>query len=105
MTKPVLQNVSQATRESGSCARQASSTESLTASHSLSGWPSVTDSEVKRYRLIVGRGHYHARASCTAGTGAVVLSARTARDGQGAWALAFGGAGVRASVTRMTESP
>src|SRR5215813_5096947 len=54
MTKPVLQNVSQATRDVGSCARQASSTESLTASHSLSGWPSVTDSDVKRYRLMTG---------------------------------------------------
>src|SRR5689334_25374223 len=54
MTKPVLQNVSHATRDVGSCARQASSTESLTASHSLSGWPSVTDSEVKRYRLMTG---------------------------------------------------
>src|SRR5512135_2128317 len=46
MTKPVLVAVSQATREYGSCSRQASSTPSLIWSHNLSGCPSVTDSEV-----------------------------------------------------------
>src|SRR6185436_20646942 len=46
ITKPVLTAVSQATRLCGSWVRQASSTASLIWSHILSGWPSVTDSEV-----------------------------------------------------------
>src|SRR3972149_11715353 len=50
MTKPVLVAASQATREPGSCARQASTTASETWSQSLSGWPSVTDSDVNRSR-------------------------------------------------------
>src|SRR3972149_8392171 len=50
MTKPVLVAVSQATREAGSCARQASTTASETWSQILSGWPSVTDSDVNRSR-------------------------------------------------------
>src|SRR5215217_4699995 len=47
-TKPVVDPVSQATRERGSCAKKASRIASETWSHSLSGWPSVTDSEVKK---------------------------------------------------------
>src|SRR5579872_1100567 len=50
-TRPVAVRVSQATRLMGSSARQASSTESETWSAILSGCPSVTDSEVKRYGL------------------------------------------------------
>src|SRR2546430_6799326 len=50
-TRPVAVRVSQATRLMGSSVRQASSTESETWSAILSGWPSVTDSEVKRYGL------------------------------------------------------
>ncbi len=46
---PVLTRVSQATRPSGSPAITASSTASEIGSATLSGWPSVTDSEVKRY--------------------------------------------------------
>src|SRR5436190_198065 len=46
-TSPVVISVSQATRPSGSLARTASSTESEIWSAILSGWPSVTDSEVK----------------------------------------------------------
>src|SRR5690242_10912559 len=46
-TSPVVVAVSQATRESGSCASSASSTPSLIWSQSLSGWPSVTLSLVK----------------------------------------------------------
>ena len=46
-TSPVVISVSQATRPSGSSARTASSTESEIWSAILSGWPSVTDSEVK----------------------------------------------------------
>src|SRR5882672_7060619 len=85
ITIPVLQNVSHATRDVGSCARQASSTESLTASQILSGWPSVTDSDVKRYRLMAagdtimtGRPAHQARSSSMAG-GARALRYRRAR--------------------------
>ena len=48
MTTPVLQTVSQATREDGSRVRQASTIASEIVSHNLSGWLSVTDSEAKR---------------------------------------------------------
>ena len=47
-TKPVFTRVSTATRLCGSCASMASSTASEIWSQILSGWPSVTDSEVKR---------------------------------------------------------
>src|SRR5947209_17194983 len=50
-TSPVLTSVSQATRPRGSCAITASSTPSEIWSAILSGWPSVTDSDVKRYSL------------------------------------------------------
>ena len=50
-TSPVVTAVSHATRECGSCARQASSTASEIWSHILSGCPSVTDSEVSRNEL------------------------------------------------------
>src|SRR5579884_3473733 len=63
-TSPVVIRVSQATRPSGSSASTASSTESEIWSAILSGWPSVTDSEVKenervdmRSRLASGRAH------------------------------------------------
>src|SRR5688572_16053082 len=48
--RPVVSKVSQATRPFGSSARIASSTASLTWSAILSGWPSVTLSEVKVQR-------------------------------------------------------
>src|SRR3954451_23250062 len=48
-TRPVFTRVSQATRPYGSSARTASSTPSEIWSATLSGWPSVTDSDVKRY--------------------------------------------------------
>src|SRR3954451_11406408 len=48
-TRPVLTSVSQATRPNGSSARTASRTPSEIWSATLSGWPSVTDSDVKRY--------------------------------------------------------
>src|ERR1700692_954522 len=48
MTVPVLSAVSQATRPSGSLLRTASRTASLIWSATLSGCPSVTDSEVNR---------------------------------------------------------
>src|ERR1700751_80176 len=44
----VVTSVSQATREYGSAARNASRTVSLIRSATLSGWPSETDSEVNR---------------------------------------------------------
>jgi hypothetical protein len=47
---PVVTSVSQATRAEGSSARMASSTASEIWSATLSGCPSVTDSEVKRER-------------------------------------------------------
>ena len=47
-TVPVVVAVSHATRAAGSFRRMASRMASLTWSHILSGWPSVTDSEVKR---------------------------------------------------------
>ncbi len=46
-TSPVVMSVSQATRPFASSARTASRTESESWSAILSGWPSVTDSEVK----------------------------------------------------------
>src|SRR5579864_6220189 len=46
-TRPVVNRVSHATRLSGSSARTASRTESEIWSTILSGWPSVTDSDVK----------------------------------------------------------
>src|SRR5678815_2997430 len=48
-TRPVVVAVSQATRAVGSFLMIASRIASDTWSHILSGWPSVTDSEVKRY--------------------------------------------------------
>ena len=48
MAAPVFTRVSQATRAFGSWARIASRTASEIWSASLSGWPSETDSEVKR---------------------------------------------------------
>src|ERR687888_2675036 len=45
-TRPVVISVSQATRPAGSSASTASRTVSETWSATLSGWPSVTDSEV-----------------------------------------------------------
>src|SRR6476469_9818134 len=57
-TRPVLTSVSHATREPGSSRRHASSTPSEIWSATLSGWPSVTDSDVNRYsfsaKLVMG---------------------------------------------------
>src|SRR5215207_5517602 len=50
-TSPVFTSVSQATRPSGSSAITASRTPSEIWSAILSGWPSVTDSEVNRNSL------------------------------------------------------
>src|SRR4051794_9102264 len=47
-TRPVVTSVSQATRPIGSSVRTASRIESEIWSAILSGWPSVTDSDVKR---------------------------------------------------------
>ena len=48
-TSPVVVAVSQATRAFGSSRMIASRMASEIWSHILSGWPSVTDSDVKRY--------------------------------------------------------
>src|SRR3954468_19298032 len=50
-TRPVFTRVSHATRPFGSAARTASRTPSEIWSAILSGWPSVTDSDVNRYSL------------------------------------------------------
>ena len=50
-TWPVVISVSTATRLAGSCASSASRIESLIWSAILSGWPSVTDSDVNRRRV------------------------------------------------------
>src|SRR6185436_13538101 len=50
-TSPVFTNVSHATRPDGSSAITASKTPSEIWSAILSGWPSVTDSEVNRNSL------------------------------------------------------
>src|SRR3989442_15280972 len=55
-TRLSFTSVSAATRERGSCAKIASSTASEIWSATLSGWPSDTDSEVKRKSLIAGGG-------------------------------------------------
>ncbi len=47
-TRPVVVAASQATRASGSSRRIASRMASEIWSHILSGWPSVTDSDVNR---------------------------------------------------------
>src|SRR3954453_22942725 len=50
-TRPVFTSVSHATRQVGSSAITASRTPSEIWSATLSGWPSVTDSDVNRYSL------------------------------------------------------
>ena len=53
-TRPVVIAVSQATRLIGSCSISASRTASEIWSQILSGWPSVTDSEVnKRFSILI----------------------------------------------------
>src|SRR5229473_2008912 len=51
--KPVVSRVSHATRLAGSSVRQASRMASEIWSAILSGWPSVTDSEVNKIRFFV----------------------------------------------------
>src|SRR3954451_10987271 len=51
-TRPVVSRVSHATRDFGSCSSSASRMASDTWSAILSGWPSVTDSEVKVQRVM-----------------------------------------------------
>src|SRR5512132_983185 len=57
MTSPVVTNVSHATRHSGSTARMASRTASEIRSASLSGCPSVTDSDENRYAWLIAGEH------------------------------------------------
>src|SRR5262245_20855512 len=52
-TIPVLMSASQATRLSGSCARSESRIASEIWSHTLSGWPSLTDSELNTKSLSI----------------------------------------------------
>jgi hypothetical protein len=55
MTRPVVTSVSQATRPRGSSVRTASRTESEIWSATLSGWPSVTDSDVNEKERVLMR--------------------------------------------------
>src|SRR3982751_2944759 len=68
-TRPVLTSVSQATRPVGSSAMTASRTPSEIWSAILSGWPSVTDSEVNKYSLsvewLIGRAKRLAAFGCS----------------------------------------
>src|SRR4030095_11725565 len=57
MTRPVVTNVSHATRHPGSTARMASRTASEIRSASLSGCPSVTDAEENRYAWLIASEH------------------------------------------------
>src|SRR2546421_3998270 len=52
-TRPVVMSVSHATRPNGSSIRIASRMASETWSAILSGWPSVTDSEVYSHRRVI----------------------------------------------------
>src|SRR5579863_4501221 len=54
-TRPVAVRVSQATRLVASSARQASRMATEIWSAILSGWPSVTDSEVNKIRFLDGK--------------------------------------------------
>src|SRR5581483_4850383 len=58
---PVIANVSHATRPCGSSLRIASRTASEIWSATLSGWPSVTDSEVNRRRYAISLGSFAPR--------------------------------------------
>src|SRR5258708_24966034 len=69
-TRPVLHSVSAATRDVGSCAKMASSTESEIWSETLSGWPSETDSEVNRNSLFISGNPTVARGAILAKTAA-----------------------------------
>src|SRR5947209_18800018 len=62
-TRPVVISVSQATRPSGSSVRTASRTESEIWSATLSGCPSVTDSEVNEKECAIERNVTLARRS------------------------------------------
>src|SRR5215204_3249541 len=57
ITSPVVTNVSHATRHSGSTAMMASNTASEIRSASLSGCPSVTDSDENRYAWLIVAEH------------------------------------------------
>src|SRR6185312_10099862 len=87
-TRPVVISVSQATRPSGSSVRTASRIASEIWSAILSGWPSVTDSDVNRNeRADIGRVGYR-----TPGSAPGLLAARAAahqRGGELAEALAL----------------
>src|SRR5215211_6787257 len=72
-TRPVFTSVSQATRPVGSSRITASSTPSEIWSATLSGWPSVTDSDVNRNSLsessvvVMRRGRVAEGGHCAAG--------------------------------------
>src|SRR3954453_17774188 len=96
-TRPVLTSVSQATRPAGSSRSTASRTPSEIWSATLSGWPSVTDSDVKRYSLsestgvFMSRGRVHVRFGTTHRAVWSAPAQGVERLGDGA--VALGGAG------------
>src|SRR4029077_1105469 len=75
-TRPVAVRVSEGTRLKGSSARQASRTASEIWSAILSGWPSVTDSEVNKIRFFA--------AKCVSPCGVYQVFSRT-KTGFGLW--------------------
>src|SRR5215213_2548215 len=85
-TSPVVVAVSQATRAWGSSLMIASRMASDTWSHILSGWPSVTDSDVNRY--------------CEASTMLIPLPVKTPGGG---YHGASAGRGTGARLARMTQ--
>src|ERR1700722_5451082 len=72
--RPVVSRVSHATREYGSPARAASTTASEIWSAILSGWPSVTDSEVKRNPLSINVSCWLGASVSRGGRGQLVVT-------------------------------
>src|SRR6478736_9735941 len=66
-TRPVVTIVSTATRACGSCSSIASRMASEIWSQILSGWPSVTDSDVKRVRSLMREGLLGGKSSLALG--------------------------------------
>src|SRR6478672_3590921 len=109
--RPVVTRVSQATREAGSSASSASRTASEMASATLSGCPSVTDSEVKRLRSNTGfptsswrgskKARHHAAGPNAVDDGAIVKKAGQSAPGNPSYRY---GASPIASDSRRAQS-
>src|SRR6059036_2184174 len=88
-TRPVLTSVSHATRPYGSSRMTASRTPSEIWSAILSGWPSVTDSEVNRYSF--------SESGRVMGSGEVSGSVAVGKE-HGAWRSRAGASGIRVAT-------